>query len=164
MQDAPTGLKTYQTYIDGKWVDAVSGKRLLTSDPYTGEPWAEIPECEAADVDRAVEAAYHAFDGGPWSKLTQTARYADYVIPPKLAPEYPTLTYDFEELESHAPGWGYPLPYAAYREALVDPPAGSELLEDWELFYYLGREQFLANKRATGRRQDLADLEALGES
>lgn len=29
--------------------------------------------------------------------------------------------------------------------------------------YYLGREQFLANKRAAGRRQDLADLEALGE-
>ncbi|MBW2420549.1 MAG: molybdopterin-dependent oxidoreductase [Deltaproteobacteria bacterium] len=73
-------------------------------------------------------------------KLTQTARYADYVIPPKLAPEIPALSYDFEELESHAPGWGYPLPYAAYREALVEPPDGSELLEDWELFYYLGRE------------------------
>jgi anaerobic selenocysteine-containing dehydrogenase len=73
-------------------------------------------------------------------KLTQTAQFAHYVIPPKLAPEIPTITYDFEELESHAPGWGYPLPYAAYREALVDPPEGSELLEDWELFYYLGRE------------------------
>lgn len=73
-------------------------------------------------------------------KLTQTARYADYVIPPKLVPEIPALTYDFEELETHTPGWGYPLPYAAYREALVDPPKGSELLEDWEFFYYLGRE------------------------
>ena len=29
--------------------------------------------------------------------------------------------------------------------------------------YYIGREQFLANKRATERTQDLADLEALGE-
>ena len=76
-------------------------------------------------------------------KLNQTARYADYVIPPKLVPEIPALTYDFEELESHAPGWGYPLPYAAYREALVDPPEGSELLEDWEVFYYLGREMGL---------------------
>ncbi len=72
-------------------------------------------------------------------KLTQTARYADYVIPPKLVPEIPALSYDFEELESHTTGWGYPLPYAAYREALVDPPEGAELLEDWELFYYLGR-------------------------
>ena len=29
--------------------------------------------------------------------------------------------------------------------------------------YYIGREQFIANKRATGRKRDLADLEALGE-
>jgi hypothetical protein len=29
--------------------------------------------------------------------------------------------------------------------------------------FYLGREQFLSNKRATGRKRDLADLEALGE-
>jgi hypothetical protein len=29
--------------------------------------------------------------------------------------------------------------------------------------YYLGREQFIANKRAIGRHKDLADLEALGE-
>ena len=28
---------------------------------------------------------------------------------------------------------------------------------------YIGREQFLNNKRATGRKKDLADLEALGE-
>lgn len=29
--------------------------------------------------------------------------------------------------------------------------------------YYIGREQFVANKRALGRKRDLADLEALGE-
>ncbi len=29
--------------------------------------------------------------------------------------------------------------------------------------HYIGREQFLLNKRATGRKRDLADLEALGE-
>lgn len=29
--------------------------------------------------------------------------------------------------------------------------------------HYLGRREFIANKRATGRRKDLADLEALGE-
>lgn len=28
---------------------------------------------------------------------------------------------------------------------------------------YLGREHFVSNKRATGRKRDLADLEALGE-
>ena len=29
---------------------------------------------------------------------------------------------------------------------------------------YIGREQFIANKRATGRQKDLADLEMLGEA
>ena len=77
-------------------------------------------------------------------RLTQTARFAHYVVPPKLPPEIPALTYDFEELESHSAGWGYPLPYAAYREALVEPPPGSDLMEDWELFYDLARELGLA--------------------
>ena len=29
--------------------------------------------------------------------------------------------------------------------------------------HYIGREQYIANKRATGRKKDLADIEALGE-
>ena len=29
--------------------------------------------------------------------------------------------------------------------------------------YYIGRERFISNKRAIGRKKDLADLEALGE-
>jgi len=28
--------------------------------------------------------------------------------------------------------------------------------------YYLGREQFIANKKATGRKKDLGDIEAIG--
>jgi aldehyde dehydrogenase (NAD+) len=74
MQDAPAKLVEFKTYIDGKWVDAVSGKRFQTSNPYTGEPWALIPECDKADVDMAVEAAARAFETGPWPSLTATAR------------------------------------------------------------------------------------------
>ena len=29
--------------------------------------------------------------------------------------------------------------------------------------HYIGKEQFIANKRAIGRKKDLADIEALGE-
>jgi acyl-CoA reductase-like NAD-dependent aldehyde dehydrogenase len=74
MQDRPTKLKEYQTYIDGKWCEAASGKKFQTYDPYTGEPWALIPECDAKDVERACEAAWRAFDNGPWPAMTQTAR------------------------------------------------------------------------------------------
>lgn len=31
------------------------------------------------------------------------------------------------------------------------------------LVYYIGRQQFISNKRTLGRKKDLADLEALGE-
>jgi (Z)-2-((N-methylformamido)methylene)-5-hydroxybutyrolactone dehydrogenase len=74
MLDRTTKLATYQTYIDGHWFDAASGKTLQSSDPYTGEPWALIPECDKTDVDRAVEAASRAFESGPWPQITPTAR------------------------------------------------------------------------------------------
>ncbi len=76
MQDAnaPTKLQTFKTYIGGKWQDAASGKRYATFNPYTAEPWAEIPECDAVDVERAVDAAHTAFTTGPWPNMTQTAR------------------------------------------------------------------------------------------
>ena len=74
MLDKPVKLKEFQTYIDGKWVNAASGKTFHTFDPYTGEPWALIPECGAEDVNRAVEAASRAFESGPWPGLSQTAR------------------------------------------------------------------------------------------
>ena len=43
-------------------------------DPYTGEPWAVLPEASQADVDDAVRAARAAFDGGPWRKTSALER------------------------------------------------------------------------------------------
>ncbi len=74
MQETAQKLKSFQTYIDGKWSDANSRKTFLSYNPYTGEPWAEVPECDASDVDRAVAAAHRAFVSGPWPAMTQTAR------------------------------------------------------------------------------------------
>jgi hypothetical protein len=34
MLDRTAKLKTYQTYIDGRWIDAASGKTFETFDPY----------------------------------------------------------------------------------------------------------------------------------
>jgi len=67
-------LQTYQTYIDGQWRNASSGKHFKSEDPYTGEPWALIPECGAEDVDLAVEAAYRAWDKGEWADMRPAGR------------------------------------------------------------------------------------------
>src|SRR6476660_3932925 len=74
MLDRTTQLKTYQTYIDGRWIDAASGKTFETFDPYTGQPWALIPECDKVDVDQAVDAASRAFERGLWPKMTLSVR------------------------------------------------------------------------------------------
>jgi aldehyde dehydrogenase (NAD+) len=61
-------------YIGGEWVDARSGETFETIDPFTGEPWAEIPRAGAVDVDAAVTAARRAFDDGPWRTTTAAQR------------------------------------------------------------------------------------------
>jgi aldehyde dehydrogenase (NAD+) len=38
-------------------------------DPYTGAPWARVPEAARQDVDDAVKAARRAFDNDEWSRL-----------------------------------------------------------------------------------------------
>src|SRR5271169_5466605 len=54
--------------IDGKWVDAASGKTFETRNPATGELLAKVAEGDAEDINRAVAAARRAFNG-PWSKM-----------------------------------------------------------------------------------------------
>ena len=54
--------------IDGKWVDAASGKKFETLNPATGELLATVAEGDAEDINRAVHAARRAFEG-PWSKV-----------------------------------------------------------------------------------------------
>jgi acyl-CoA reductase-like NAD-dependent aldehyde dehydrogenase len=65
---------SYRMLIDGDWVDASDGRNFPSTNPTTGQEWANIPEATAEDVDRAVVAADRAFNSGPWSKMTATQR------------------------------------------------------------------------------------------
>jgi phenylacetaldehyde dehydrogenase len=60
--------------IGGKWVPAASGRTFATRNPADGSELAQVPYAEAEDVDRAVEAARRAFDGGPWSRTSPSGR------------------------------------------------------------------------------------------
>ncbi len=51
-----------QLYIGGEWVASVSGETFETTDPTTGETLAEVAAGQAEDIDRAVEAAWDAYD------------------------------------------------------------------------------------------------------
>ena len=69
-----TELTRYQMYINGEWVDAENGATFTSVNPATGQTWAEVPEASEADINRAVEAAHHAFSEGVWATMTPTAR------------------------------------------------------------------------------------------
>jgi phenylacetaldehyde dehydrogenase len=66
--------KTRQMLIDGKWVNAASGKTFPTYNPATGEVLAHVAEGDQEDINRAVAAARAAFDQGPWKKITPSER------------------------------------------------------------------------------------------
>jgi len=60
--------KPKRLFIDGKWVEAASGKTFETVNPSTGQVLATIAEGDSEDIDHAVAAARRAFTG-PWSKF-----------------------------------------------------------------------------------------------
>jgi anaerobic selenocysteine-containing dehydrogenase len=76
-------------------------------------------------------------------KMSATARKSDYVIAPKLSLEVPGTTTSVEAPEQMWPGIGYSCAYGQYTPALVDPPWGSDLIEEWDFFYGLAKRQGL---------------------
>ncbi|HEX8136652.1 MAG TPA: betaine-aldehyde dehydrogenase [Pyrinomonadaceae bacterium] len=65
--------RKYQLFIDGKFVDAESGKTFTTPNPATGETLAEVAEADKADIDKAVAAARRAYEG-KWSRMSARDR------------------------------------------------------------------------------------------
>ncbi|MBY6410665.1 aldehyde dehydrogenase [Rhodococcus sp. BP-252] len=61
-------------YIDGKDIQADSGRHLTIVNPATGSPIAKVPDGVGVDVDRAVAAARSAFETGPWPRMSRTDR------------------------------------------------------------------------------------------
>lgn len=63
-----------QAFIDGRYVDAASGKTFANLSPVDGRLLGQVAECEAEDVERAVAAARRAFNDGRWSAQTPVQR------------------------------------------------------------------------------------------
>jgi succinate-semialdehyde dehydrogenase / glutarate-semialdehyde dehydrogenase len=65
-------LLRQQCYINGKWVDADSGKAIDVTNPATGEVLGTVPNLGAAETRRAIEAANAAWPA--WRKKTAKER------------------------------------------------------------------------------------------
>jgi phenylacetaldehyde dehydrogenase len=78
LERVPASLKHWLSQprpmlIDGKWVQAKSGKVFDVQDPATQMRLATVAEGDAADIDAAVGAARRALEG-PWSNMSPSAR------------------------------------------------------------------------------------------
>src|SRR4026207_674678 len=59
-------------FVDGEFVDALSGETMEVLNPATGEVIAEVPRAGEEDVDRAVAAAERAWE--TWREKTPKDR------------------------------------------------------------------------------------------
>ncbi|HEV3236001.1 MAG TPA: aldehyde dehydrogenase family protein, partial [Gemmataceae bacterium] len=67
-------VKDQPLFINGRFVDSVSGKTFPAINPATGETICQVAEADKADVDLAVKAARKALDAGPWSTMDAADR------------------------------------------------------------------------------------------
>lgn len=65
------GLRLHN-YIDGQWVEPQQGRYEPDIDPANGEVVAEVPQSDAADTERAIQAAKAAFE--TWRKVPAPRR------------------------------------------------------------------------------------------
>lgn len=67
-------VSNQKLFINGKWVNSISGKTFATFNPATGQEICQVAEADSADVDLAVKAARKAFESGPWKKMSAAER------------------------------------------------------------------------------------------
>ncbi|MGX6998733.1 aldehyde dehydrogenase family protein [Caballeronia sp. KNU42] len=68
-------MKSYdQLFINGRWVAPVKGGTFETIDPSNESVLANVAAATAEDIDLAVNAARHAFDDGPWPRMSGAQR------------------------------------------------------------------------------------------
>lgn len=53
-------MQTFQMFINGSWVNAESGRRFDSVNPFNNEVYAQVPEAGEVDADRAMAAAFSA--------------------------------------------------------------------------------------------------------
>jgi len=66
-------MQEFQLYIGGRSLPAASGATYESINPYTGTPWALVPDAGEEDVDLAVTSARAALDG-EWGSMSGFAR------------------------------------------------------------------------------------------
>ncbi|MGE0308089.1 MAG: molybdopterin-dependent oxidoreductase [Acidimicrobiia bacterium] len=102
---------------------------------WAGNPLVAIPD--QLKLTKAFDALDLLVSIDP--RMTATARRSHYVIAPKLSLEMPSVTWFHERSEAYLypTANAYPMPYVHYTPTIVDPPEGSDVIDDWTFFHGL---------------------------
>ena len=63
-----------RAFINGKYVNAIDGKKFETINPATGQKLCAVAKCNHKDVNLAVKVSRKAFNSGIWSKSSPEHR------------------------------------------------------------------------------------------
>ena len=86
-----------QHFINGEWVDSISGATRTITCPANGEFVAEVAEGGKEDAEKAILAAREAFESGVWSGVAASKR-GDFLI--KVAEEIERRKDEFARAEA----------------------------------------------------------------
>lgn len=114
---------------------------------HSGNPASSVPD--QRKMVRALGALDLCVTIDPF--MTNTARLSDYVIPPRMM---------FERADLPLALYGtlfYPRRWVQYTPAIVPPPEGSELVEDWYVFWSIAKRLGLPLNYAGKTPMDMVD-------
>lgn len=122
--------------INGEMMSGVLSEEILT--PGKGQIKAMIidggnPVNALPDRRKALEA-FSSLDLlvtiDPF--LSETAQLADYILPPTMMLEFPSVPLLFEKT-------AFPVPFSQYADAVLPPPEGSDVADSWYVFWGLAK-------------------------
>jgi anaerobic selenocysteine-containing dehydrogenase len=105
-----------------------------------GNPMMAFPDQHKTEAALGALDLLVTFD----PEMSATAELAHYVIAPKLTLETPGMTQAAEMLKFFGGSAGYTAPYAQVAPALVEAPAGADVIEEWVFFHELARAMELS--------------------
>lgn len=97
---------------------------------FAGNPAIAMPDSTKAA--RGLQSLDLLVQIDPW--MSATAQHAHYVLPPLMPLEIPGNTFHLDSASGRATGYGMGETYARHTPAIVDPPEGADLLEEWRMF------------------------------
>ncbi len=96
-------------------------------------------------------------------EMSPTAQTADYVLASKIAFEIPVLSFLVELNSLFHQGYGFSDPFGSAQPALVEPPAGADVIDAWRVYYRIARRLGLQLECGSMFASELSPIDMINE-